>query len=68
MIEQEFGLSIARKLSRARDEVWPTIFDDLRRRRQLSAAAREINQLMDDSEQGDVARAALRRIGLEYEG
>lgn len=63
-----FGLSVARDLSEASENAWPVIFDELRKRRQLSIAIHQMNKLLSDPGHRDLALAALRRIGLEHGG
>jgi hypothetical protein len=64
VMDDAFGLRVAHLLNRSSDAEWPEHFERLRRDRQLSTAIRQINALLDDQTNREVAVGALRRIGL----
>lgn len=63
--DQDSGVSVARRFADASEAEWPSHFEALRRAHQLSAAIREINQLLADPANCELAVAALRRMGLD---
>ena len=63
-MEHQFGLDVARRLSGASEGEWPVYFEELRSRRELHEAVRQINALLDCAEYRPIAVAALQRIGL----
>jgi hypothetical protein len=67
-MRDDFGLEVAHRLSAASDDEWPTYFEHLRRRKELSQAIRQINALLAEPKHRRVAVDALRRIGLWDEG
>jgi hypothetical protein len=62
------ALLIANRIARASSHEWPDLFEDLRRRKRLSATIRHLNQLLDDPGHRELARSALKRIGLDHTG
>jgi hypothetical protein len=63
-----FGLSVAQQLCETSGDDWVTIYQNLRHKRKLYVAVHEMNALLNDPTYKDLARAALRRIGLEHGG
>jgi hypothetical protein len=59
-IEREVGYQFASST----DDSWPMVFEDLRRRRLLFVAVQQINQMLKEPSQRDLAEAALKRVGL----
>jgi hypothetical protein len=62
------ALLIANRIARASSHEWPGIFEELRRRRRLSATVRHLNQLLDEPDHRELAKLALKRIGLDHTG
>jgi hypothetical protein len=58
------GLDFARQLNGASESEWPILFEQVRGERRLSAAIREINELLQHDQYRQEAVAALRRTGL----
>jgi hypothetical protein len=44
------------------------IFEELRRERRLLTTVHQLNLLLDQTAHREVARSALKRMGLEYDG
>ena len=59
---------VANRIVQAAAHEWPRVFDDLRRRKHLSEIVRDLNKLLDEPANRDLARSALRRFGLEHAG
>jgi hypothetical protein len=62
------ALFIANQIARASSHEWPGLFEELRRRKRLSETIRHLNQLLDDPGHRELARSALKRIGLDHTG
>jgi hypothetical protein len=59
---------MANRLARATTREGPEIFEDLRRRKRLAATVRHLNRMLDDPAHRDLAKSALKRIGLDHAG
>ena len=66
--ECAFGANIAKRIVSASGEQWVAIVHELTAKRQLNMAVRQINLLLEDPEREDLARLALKRIGLAHGG
>jgi hypothetical protein len=64
----EFGLGVARRIVGGTTEEAFELFETLRQARMLSLAVHEINLLLEKPEHRNVARQALRCLGLENVG
>lgn len=60
----DFGLTLARDIAKAPESECIAIFERLRASRQLSAAVRQINLLLESKEHRKLAQSALRRLGF----
>ena len=68
LANHQFGLSVAKRIAELPDSEWPDFVVDLRKRRALSKAVREMNSLIQIPDHRHLAVRALRRIGLEHSG
>jgi hypothetical protein len=63
----DLGLRAARKLVEATDDEWPVYVDGLRRNKGLSVVTHQLNQLLEDPENRQLAIDAFKRIGLWHD-
>jgi hypothetical protein len=61
-------LLVAHRIVRSSDAEWIGIFEELRRERRLLTTVHQLNLLLDQTAHREVARSALKRMGLEYGG
>jgi hypothetical protein len=66
--ETPASVQIASQLAEAPDGEWQRIFESLRRRRELSSSVHQMNKLLAHPIHADVARQALRKMGLLHGG
>jgi hypothetical protein len=67
-VNRDDVLLIANHIARSSSNEFPTIFEGLRRRGQLSATVHDLNRLLDEPTHQELALTALKRFGLEHGG
>ncbi len=60
----KFGLQIAKKIIKTKENEGPELVHKLYKSRRLSTAIHEINNLQRDPEYRKIAEAAIKRIGF----
>ncbi len=64
----KLGLKATDEILAGNEEQAIAVFDRLRRQKMLAASMHEMNQLLRHPDHAARARAAIRRIGMEYAG
>ena len=60
----KFGLHVAKKIIKCKENEWPEMFRDLYKSRRLSTAMHEMNNLQRDPRFSEIADAAIKRMGF----
>jgi hypothetical protein len=68
LASRELGLRATHEILAGSQDHALEVFDRLRRQKLLAASMHGMNQLLRDPAHAADARAAIRRIGMEYSG